>query len=368
MKLLLTGATGFLGLHVAAEASRRGDSVRAVVRPATDARRLSRHAGAGLELARVDLRSREGLTSAICGVDVVVHLAADKFGDFYTQFAANVVATENLLEAMAKADVRRLVAVSTGSLYDLLHTRAGSELDEDALLERHPDRRDEYTHTKLLQEQLVLEYADRGDLELTVLRPGVIFGAGNLWNAWLGAQLSPGVWIRMGAHALVPLTYVENCAEAVLLAAASRRAIGETLNVIDDDLPTQRDYVRRLALLASPSPTVLPISWTALRVLARAAHVVNAVVFRGEAKVPGILTPARLHARCKPLRYPNRRIKDVLGWTPRFDLAEAIARSLQAEAAASELEDAAGQRTPEVPEPDESAEAGGASARNAGSR
>ena len=86
MKLLLTGATGFLGLHVAAEALRRGDSVRAVVRPATDARRLSRHAGAGLELVRLDLRSREGLTSAIRGVDVVVHLAADKFGDFYTQF------------------------------------------------------------------------------------------------------------------------------------------------------------------------------------------------------------------------------------------------------------------------------------------
>ena len=89
----------------------------------------------------------------------------------------------------------------------------------------------------------------------------------------------------------------------------------------------------------------------------------NAVVFRGRAKVPGILTPARLHARAKPLQYPNRRIKEVLGWTPRFDLAEAIARSVQAEAAASELEDAAGQTTPEVPEPDESAEAGGAGAR-----
>ena len=212
MKLLLTGATGFLGLHVAAEASRRGDSVRAVVRPAADPRRLFRHAGAGLELTRVDLRSREGLISAIRGVDVVVHLAADKFGDFYTQFAANVVATENLLEAMAKADVRRLVAVSTGSVYDLLHARARSELDEAALLERNPDRRDAYTHTKLLQEQLVREYADRGRLELTVLRPGVIFGAGNLWNAWLGAQLSPQVWIRMGARALVPMTYVENCA------------------------------------------------------------------------------------------------------------------------------------------------------------
>ena len=118
MKLYITGATGFVGSAVVAEALTRGHEVVAVVRPASTVDLSTQHAdhAAQVHEARVDLRSRAGLSESLNGVDSVIHLAAAKSGDFYTQFAGTVVATENLLAAMTEAGVDDLVAISTFSV------------------------------------------------------------------------------------------------------------------------------------------------------------------------------------------------------------------------------------------------------------
>ena len=329
MKLLVTGATGFLGRYVADLAIDRGHEVRAVVRPASEAANLAWYQHPRVELARVDLRCKAGLVEAVCGVDAVVHLAADKTGDFYGQFAANVVATENLLEAMRQANVKRLVAISTFSVYDCLRMRGGAVLDESSPIEKDAPARDDYAQTKLVQEKLIRDHAEEHGLALTVLRPGVIYGRDNLYNAWLGVALSDQLWIRTGAHARLPLTYVENCAEAIVLAAEMRQAVGQVINIVDDDLPTQRRYARELQQRLTPRPRIVPVSWTVTRLTARCAWLTNKLLLGGRAKVPSILIPARLHARGKPLRYSNEKLKETLGWRPRYSMAEALGRSLK---------------------------------------
>src|SRR5687768_13362229 len=117
MKLLITGASGFLGRYTVAEALRRGHSVRAMVRSGNDPARFGWEGSPDLELVRADLRSRKGLVEALAGVDAVVHLAAAKSGDVYEQYAGTVVATENLLWAMTEARVKRLVHISSFSVY-----------------------------------------------------------------------------------------------------------------------------------------------------------------------------------------------------------------------------------------------------------
>src|SRR5687767_10308430 len=113
MKLLVTGAAGFLGRYVVAEALRRGHAVRALVRggAGSGSSTCGWEDDPGVELVRADLRSREGLVEACGGVEAVLHLAAAKAGDLYEQYAGTVVATENLLLAMAQAGVRRIVHV-----------------------------------------------------------------------------------------------------------------------------------------------------------------------------------------------------------------------------------------------------------------
>lgn len=326
MKLLVTGASGFLGRYVVAEALRRGHAVRAMLRPASDISALEWTEEAGVELVRADLRSTRQLTAAVAGVDAVLHLAATKSGDIYHQLSGTVVATENLLAAMDEAGLRHIVAISTLALYDYRRMRMFSLLDERARLEGRPEDRDAYCQTKLLQERLIREHAERHDWRWTVLRPGVIFGRDNLWTARLGVQVGPRVWLRTGAWSQLPLTYVENCADAVVMCAERDAALGQTFNVVDDDTPTQRRYAKLLQRRMTPPPRILPISWTILRAMATLASVTNQVAFAGRGQMPAILVPASLHARCKPLRYTNRHLCNSLGWRPRYSLAQALER------------------------------------------
>lgn len=327
MKVLVTGVSGFLGRYVVGEALRRGHQVRAMVRPAGSTAGLWWTSDANVEVVRHDLRNRQGLTEAVRGVDAVIHAAAAKAGDLYTQLAATVVATENLLQAMQEAGVRHLVHVSSFSLYDYLHKWSWSVLDEDSPLEQNFADRDEYTQAKRMQEDLVVRHARQHGWRLAVLRPGVIYGRDNTWNSLIGFKAGGRMWIRHGGLSILPVTYVENCAEAIVLSLTSEKAEGAVLNVVDDYLPTRRRFMAELAKREAVRPRIIPVAWTVMRIVARLAWLTNVALFRGKARLPGLFRPASLHARCKPLRYSNARLKQALGWRPRYGLTEAMDRS-----------------------------------------
>lgn len=320
MKLLVTGASGFVGGYVVAEAARRGHEVRAAMRRSCDL-------GESVQSVTLDLRSREGLVEALGGVTAVIHLAAAKAGDLHAQLAANVVGTENLLWAMSAAGVRHIVHISSFSVYEPLQMPAHSLLDEGAPLADPQGDRDEYTITKLLQERLVIDAARKSGWRWTIVRPGMLYGRENLFNARVGMRIGANAWLRTGAWARIPLCYVENCAEAIVLAVEKTEADRKILNIVDDQLPRQWSYARLIAQRCSPRPRIIPVSWTAMRTAARGAWLVNRWLLGGRAKIPGILVPSRLHARCKPLRYTNAQAKSILGWTPRYGLIEALERS-----------------------------------------
>jgi nucleoside-diphosphate-sugar epimerase len=328
MNVLVTGATGFLGRYVVAEALRRGHRVYALVRPAQpEAGPWCDHPR--LERVRGDLRHPAGLGAALRGVDAVLHLAAAKSGDLYAQLGGTVVATENLLSAMDCASVGRIVAVSSFSVYDYRRARRSRALDESSALEARPRCRDAYAQTTLWQERLVREYAETRGWSWTILRPGVIYGKDNLWTARLGARLGDRFWMRIGQSARLPLVYVEHCAEAVVRTAESEAAAAHVLNVVDDNPPTQGRYAALLRRRLALRPRVLVVPRLAVRLLASAATTTNALVFQGRAKIPGLLVTARFDARFRPLAYDNRRIKQVLGWAPRYSLEEALTRSFE---------------------------------------
>ena len=327
MKLLVTGASGFLGRYVVDEALRRGHAVRAMVRSTASAAKSRWDTDPRVEVTVVDLRSRRGLLEAVAGVDAVLHLAAAKSGDVYAQYGGTVVATENLLLAMDQANLRHIVHVSSFSVYDWMRIRGGSVVDESAALEKDAFDRDAYAHTKLVQERLVRDHASENGWRWTVLRPGMIIGPDNLWGARVGAQ-GKRTWVRMGARARLPVTHVESVAEAIVLAAEREQAAGEVLNVVDDETPTQRQYVKLLRARTSPRPRVIGLPWNGIRATAGLAWLTNNLLLRNRARLPGILVPCRVHARFKPLKYTNRKIKEVLGWTPRYSLVEAIDRSM----------------------------------------
>ncbi len=333
MRLFVTGATGFVGSAVVAAALDRGHEIVALVRPATLLDEVSWAKQHAVTIARGDLRRRGEWEHELASCDAVIHLAAAGSGDFYTQFAATVLATENLLAAMAAAGLWRLVHISSFSLYDYRAVRDGELLDETSPLEARPAERDEYLQTKLIQEEMVRRFERDHDAAVTILRPGAIYGPGKLWNAGRAVRLGGSWWLAIGRRTVQKLTYVANCAEAIVLAGERSEAIGQTLNIVDDDLPTQREYeaaMRRAGFRGLGHTIGVPV--VVVRAGANLLATVNRVVWGGRVKLPAFIVPAKMESQYRPLRYPNAAVKRVLGWQPRFTLDEALAQISAAEA------------------------------------
>jgi len=328
MKVLVTGANGFLGHHLVSALLRRGHTVRALVRPAARIEELAWPSD--VEVVRADLRGGTDLAPAFADVDAPIHLAAAVTGGEDAQFAAAVVGTERLLAAMARSRATRLVLASSFSVYDWgqVHDR----LDERSPVVEAPllYERDGYAVAKVWQERVTRRMAAVQGWDLTVLRPGFIWGRDHGYLACLGQSFGR-MHLTIAPTARLPLTYVENCADLFALAVDHPRAAGQTFNVVDgDEVSAWRylgDHIRgsRLDWLRIPLPYPLA------RLLVTLAHRISKLLFRGKGKLPSLLVPCRFEARFKPLDFDDGRIRRELGWRPPLSHAECLARSYAAD-------------------------------------
>src|ERR1700716_1623241 len=321
MRALVTGANGFLGRHVVVALLARGIEVRAMVRPAASLDPLGWPSS--VEIFRADLRTSRELTRAFDGVDVLLHLAAVVSGAEDAQFAGTVVGTERLLEAMASSACRRLVLCSSFSVYDYSSTRR--TLDERSPLHRMPDvyTRDGYTISKWWQERVTRRFAEKHGWDLTVLRPGFIWGRDHSYVAALGQQLGRHHLV-IGPLTRVPMTHVENCADVFAVAAADPRARGQTFNVVDGPGERIWSYLSDHMRGSGERGWRVPIPyWLAFAVV----RLTFVTLFRRATKGPALLTPRQFEARLKPPRFENRRLQQTLGWSPPLDYKECLART-----------------------------------------
>ena len=325
MKVLVTGASGFLGRAVVRAAAAAGYNVRALVRPTAD---ISTFAWPdSVEIVRGDLRQKGNWLRGI-DVDAVVHLAAAPSGDLATQFAGTVQATENLLESLSLNAIKRFVHVSSFSVYDFSAVPDEYVIDESSIVESKPEARDAYTITKILQERLVTETCAKAGTECIVLRPGAIYGPGKDWD--FGKAISFGSYdFIVSPNAIFRLTYVDNCADAIVKAIEAEAKSGAVFNVVDDELPTFKQYYDDCRSAGAPTGHPLPIPWWLLSGLGRSVRLLNHVAFRDRAKLPEILEFRRQQARWKPLRYNNKLARSGLGWSPKIGLQEGISLMLR---------------------------------------
>ena len=322
MRVLITGATGFLGRYVVAEAVRRGHEVTALVRPS---RQLDDDFfPEGITIARGDVRDRDSLPAALQSIDAVIHLAACVVGDDDTQFASTVVGTENLLDAMTQSTVTRLVHCSTFSVYDW--QRPGPQLDEQSALESDLYARDGYAISKTWQERLVRRTAENHHWQLTVLRPGFIWGAGHEMIAGIGQSV--GNWhLVIGGLRALPLTYVENCADAFLTALESPAAVGETFNIVDTEVVSDWQYMGACLQNGVVKGRRLFLPYWVGIANAHLASWTSRLLFGPTGKLPGMFVPIKFRARFRPLQFPNRKLRERLDWRPKWSFGEAWQRT-----------------------------------------
>lgn len=332
-RMLVTGSNGFIGSRVVENLLARGfRNLRCFVRPSSRLDRLrSVIAAAGaeqtVEIVAGDLVSREDCLRAAEGVAIVYHLAAGIDKSFAGAFMGSALATRNLMDAfLERGRPGRFVNVSSFAVYSNRALRRGAPLDETCPLEdSHQERNDAYGFGKLKQEQLVREYGEKRGLKYVILRPGTVFGPGKpSLTGRIGIDTF-GFFIHIGGSNHLPLTFVDNCADAIVLAGLVPGVDGEIFNVVDDEVLSSRQFLRAYKRRVGWFPS-LPMPYFLAYGLSRLWEGYSR---RSKGQLPPVFNRRRCAAEWKGNRFPNSKLHERLGWTPKIGNKEAMQRFLE---------------------------------------
>ncbi len=308
-RMVITGVTGFVGGHLARRLSASGTDVRGAGRSLA-----GRTEGLGLsQLVEFDLLDPSTFSAVVQDRDTVCHLAAwmERNGD-NPQLAQqiNVDATRAMAEAARDAGVKRFVLVSTVAVYGLPES---DHVTEETPLGLGQDN--SYGRTKALGEQAVRDVA--GDMEVVVLRPGMIHGPGAPnWTRRMHELVSRGTPSLLGAgDGHVFPVFIDNLLDAIELCATHPDAAGEAFHVTDGEV-TWRAWMEHYGRMSGSSPRAVPV------VLARMVAAAAAVLPLG---IP--LRPTHVEFTQRKLVFDTRKAREVLGWSPAIPLQEAMKRN-----------------------------------------
>jgi len=317
MKVLVSGAAGFLGSYTVSRLLGRGHVVRALIRPESRAPIWPDE----VEIFRADLRVHDRLVAAFDGMDAAIHLAAATSGNEDIQFASTVIGTERFLEAMSQSSVKRLVHVSSLVVYDW--ARAKNIMDEQTPLLNNIYEMGPYTIAKVWQERTVSRFAKEHSWNLTVMRPGFIWGPRHAEIAGMGRHYGR-VYLMFGPFTRLPLSHVVNCADCLVSAVESEAAINEIFNVVDgDDIRVWR-YAREYARRSSQGGLLVPLPYGFGLGIAQLASFASRALFGKKGRLPSLLVPRRFEAQFKPVRFSNRKARQVLNWQPLASFNECL--------------------------------------------
>lgn len=330
-RILVTGSNGFIGAKVVEILLEYGFSnLRCFVRPSSRLDRLNRvlkkfSAEKSVELVSGDLLSRDDCARAANGVSVIYHLAAGFDKSFAGAFMNSALATRNLAEAfLERGHPKRFVNVSSFAVYSNLTLKRRAPLDEDSPLEDAPQERyDAYAFGKLKQEEVIRSYGRMQGLPYVILRPGAVFGPGKKdLTGRIGVDTF-GFFIHVGGSNQLPLTFVDNCAEAIVLAGLVPGVDGEIFNVVDDELLTSSQFLRAYKTVKPLFSVRLPYA-----VAYGLCHAWEGYSRRSKGQLPPAFNRRRCAAEWKGNRYSNRKLHDRLGWQPRVGMKDAMQQFL----------------------------------------
>jgi dihydroflavonol-4-reductase len=253
LKAFVTGATGFLGAHVARVLAEQGADLRLLVRPTSDLRNIE-----GLKADRItgDLRSAPSLEKAVSGCDVVFHVAADYrlwVKDPEQMYRSNVEGTRSLLEAARKNGVRRVVY--TSSVATMGFTSNGTVATEESPVSL-ADMIGHYKRSKFMAEQVAMA-AGRGGQDVVIVNPSTPVGEMDIKPTPTGRIVVDFLKRKFPAYVDTGLNLVDatECARGHTLALEKGRP-GERYILGGENLTLKQILDKLAAITGLPSPRV----------------------------------------------------------------------------------------------------------------
>lgn len=327
-KVLITGASGFIGRYVVETLLDYGfKNLWCVVRKGSNCDNLieaidKKGGRDNTRIIRASLYVTEECQKIVEGTSLIYHLAAStgskNFSDAYLN---SVVITKNVLDAAVKVgSIRRIVNVSSFIVYSGGRTWRNI-IDELAPVEMFPERRAQaYCYGKVKQDEMIQYYGKKFNLPYVIVRPGTVYGPGKPFLPGRIGIDSFGIFLHLGGPNKIPLTYVTNCAEAIVLAGLIPGIEGESFNIVDDDLPSSRQFLREYKSNVKNFKSIyIPhfLSYLLFLILEKFAE-------WSQGQFPPVYTRKEWNAIWKRAIFKNDKIKNILGWKQLISTREGL--------------------------------------------
>lgn len=314
---LITGATGFIGQHLARRLIREGRNVKLLCRKDSE-KKLPKELTSKATVCFGDLQERDSLLNATQDVDRVFHCAGQvsDWGSPKDFFSMNVQGTSWLLEGSLNAGVRRFVHLSSIAAFG---TPAPSYFDDES---PYGSSKDFYSQSKVEGEKAVFAYFHEKKLPTTILRPAVVYGPQGTWLEEPLQMIEKNkMFLLGGGVGTCHPCYIENLVDAILLAAEHPNAVGQGYIVADGESIPFREYFNSLAWIAGKPPIQRSIPLAAAKLLATACE--NTAKLTRTSQRP-LLTHTALRMVTTESRMSVKKIQNELGFQPRYNFKSAI--------------------------------------------
>jgi 2-alkyl-3-oxoalkanoate reductase len=238
-RILVTGASGYVGSALVSALVREGYYVRALVRPTSSVAHLKK---LGIEVFLGDIRRFEDVNEAAEQMDVIVHLAAGLHGSAGFIVEACVQGTQNVAKAAQSQGTKRVLYMSSMSVYDMAKLRNGQSITEDSPLEEQPEIRGAYSLGKRQAEEIALGHLADSSPAWTILRPSLIVGNGSGVAAPVGWVVGKNLISLGHRRKRLLLIHVEDVAAAILQLLQNENTKGQVYTLSQQDEITVEKY------------------------------------------------------------------------------------------------------------------------------
>ncbi len=324
-KVLVTGGTGFLGKRLVKLLVEEGYPVRVLARKLSNIEYLKR---LGIEIFYGDVADKKSLGEAMEGIDVVIHAAAGTSGSQKDSEVGTIQGTKNILSSCEEFKIKKLIYISSCSVYGVADYKPNQVVTEDASLERFPEKRGSYSASKQQAESFVIDATKNIGLPVVILRPGTIYGpGGDIFTPMLGFSAMNKIFVVIGNGKFeLPFVYVDNLVDAIIKAVQSDKADNQVFNVIDSERVNKREYMNKLIKRLYHKAWVFYFPFSLLYAIVYAQEALTGLMGRNP-----FLTRYRLISSQRNITYDNSKIVNTLNWKPAVTIDEALNALLEFE-------------------------------------